>query len=119
MGDNSLRGQRTGKCHAKYGRDGNKESEGGNTCPFCRYGIKGTNKVIIDRYKPSARDKQQQRDVVMKPRKQPNNDDNIVNSDKHKVNDGLLIIESLSENDAGDTNVLPRIHLAILLLSPS
>ncbi|VDM58171.1 unnamed protein product [Angiostrongylus costaricensis] len=46
-----------------------QESEGGNTCPFCRYEIKGTNKVIIDRYKPSPRDKQ--KDVV-KPRKQSN-----------------------------------------------
>uniref|UniRef100_A0A1I7U7I5 E3 ubiquitin-protein ligase CBL n=1 Tax=Caenorhabditis tropicalis TaxID=1561998 RepID=A0A1I7U7I5_9PELO len=25
---------------------------GGNTCPFCRYEIKGTNRVIIDRFKP-------------------------------------------------------------------
>ncbi|EFO96762.1 CRE-SLI-1 protein [Caenorhabditis remanei] len=26
---------------------------GGNTCPFCRYEIKGTNRVIIDRFKPA------------------------------------------------------------------
>lgn len=26
---------------------------GGNTCPFCRYEIKGTNRVIIDRFKPT------------------------------------------------------------------
>ncbi|VDM58170.1 unnamed protein product [Angiostrongylus costaricensis] len=30
------------------------------------------------------------------------NDEAIVNSDKYKVEDGLLIIESLSENDAGE-----------------
>ncbi|PIC15188.1 hypothetical protein B9Z55_022262 [Caenorhabditis nigoni] len=27
---------------------------GGNTCPFCRYEIKGTNRVIIDRFKPMS-----------------------------------------------------------------
>uniref|UniRef100_A0A0K0D7Q5 Receptor protein-tyrosine kinase n=1 Tax=Angiostrongylus cantonensis TaxID=6313 RepID=A0A0K0D7Q5_ANGCA len=32
----------------------------------------------------------------------PENDETIVNSDKYKVEDGLLIIESLSENDAGE-----------------
>ncbi|KJH41695.1 CBL proto-oncogene, SH2-like domain protein [Dictyocaulus viviparus] len=47
-----------------------QESDGGNTCPFCRYEIKGTNKVIIDRYKPSPRDKQRD----FKPKKQSNND---------------------------------------------
>uniref|UniRef100_A0A8R1DUI0 E3 ubiquitin-protein ligase CBL n=1 Tax=Caenorhabditis japonica TaxID=281687 RepID=A0A8R1DUI0_CAEJA len=26
---------------------------GGHTCPFCRYEIKGTNRVIIDRFQPS------------------------------------------------------------------
>ncbi|PAV64769.1 hypothetical protein WR25_26257 [Diploscapter pachys] len=31
-----------------------KESESGNTCPFCRYEIKGTNRVIIDRFNPTA-----------------------------------------------------------------
>ncbi|KAL6724497.1 hypothetical protein Aduo_019383 [Ancylostoma duodenale] len=46
-----------------------QESEGGNTCPFCRYEIKGTNKVIIDRYKPSRRERQKD---SLKPRKQVN-----------------------------------------------
>ncbi|PAV55651.1 hypothetical protein WR25_01510 [Diploscapter pachys] len=31
-----------------------QESESGNTCPFCRYEIKGTNRVIIDRFSPTA-----------------------------------------------------------------
>ena len=34
-----------------------QESESGNTCPFCRYEIKGTNKVIIDRFKPKEKEK--------------------------------------------------------------
>ncbi|WKY17084.1 hypothetical protein Q1695_001587 [Nippostrongylus brasiliensis] len=34
-----------------------QESEGGNTCPFCRYEIKGTNKIIIDRYRPNRPDR--------------------------------------------------------------
>ncbi|PIO76112.1 hypothetical protein TELCIR_01820, partial [Teladorsagia circumcincta] len=34
-----------------------QESEGGNTCPFCRYEIKGTNKVVIDQYKANTRRK--------------------------------------------------------------
>ncbi|CAI2355573.1 unnamed protein product [Caenorhabditis sp. 36 PRJEB53466] len=28
---------------------------GGNSCPFCRYEIKGTNRVIIDRFKPQGK----------------------------------------------------------------
>ncbi|CAL2052825.1 unnamed protein product [Caenorhabditis brenneri] len=38
-----------GKCLANW-----QDSDGGgNTCPFCRYEVKGTNRVIIDRFKPS------------------------------------------------------------------
>ncbi|CAD6188943.1 unnamed protein product [Caenorhabditis auriculariae] len=33
-----------------------QDSENGNTCPFCRYEIKGTNRVIIDRFRPPKKE---------------------------------------------------------------